>query len=190
MIAANPPEHVVLLDPDQCESYLAPCQDVVTIVGVAGLSRTARKIGRAVTRAYLRALLRPAPGRWRAYYRFVRSPPCSGRPRSRPPARWTSQPLPRARGCARSCARTTISIGARLEAQPNLTARVAFRFAEEHSPVDLAQRFDGTFVLLAPPVFLRRAERRIETALALSVVKERREATVVDLELHLGTSGS
>jgi hypothetical protein len=71
MIAANPPAHLAALEPDQFVSYLALCDDVVTIVSVAGLPPAVREDGRAVTRAYGRALQRPAPERWRAYHRAV-----------------------------------------------------------------------------------------------------------------------
>jgi hypothetical protein len=71
MIAAIPRARVALLDPDQHASYLALYEDVATIVGVAGITRTAREDGRAVTRAYAQALQSPAPERWRAYYRAV-----------------------------------------------------------------------------------------------------------------------
>jgi hypothetical protein len=71
MIDAIAPARAALLDPDQHASYLALCQDVVTIVGVAGLPPVAREDGRAVTRTYARALQSPAPERWRAYHLAV-----------------------------------------------------------------------------------------------------------------------
>jgi hypothetical protein len=71
MIDAIVPGRVVLLDPEQHASYLALCEDVVTILGVAGLPSVVREDGRAVTRAYARALQSPAPERWRAYHRAV-----------------------------------------------------------------------------------------------------------------------
>ncbi|MDB5026836.1 MAG: hypothetical protein JWO66_525 [Candidatus Eremiobacteraeota bacterium] len=72
------PSHLALLDPDQNASYLALCEDVVTIVGVAGFPGAARENGRAVMRAYARALRHPAPRRWRAYHRAVAALLASG----------------------------------------------------------------------------------------------------------------
>jgi hypothetical protein len=71
MIAAIARAPVALLDADQHASYLALCEDVVTIVTVAGIARTACEHGRAVTRAYARALQSPAQAHWRVYYRAV-----------------------------------------------------------------------------------------------------------------------
>lgn len=71
MIAALPAARIALLDPDQHASYLALCEDVVTIVGVAGLPPAAREAGRAVTRAYARALRSRAPEHWRSYHRAI-----------------------------------------------------------------------------------------------------------------------
>ncbi|HTJ27102.1 MAG TPA: hypothetical protein VMA36_13165 [Candidatus Limnocylindria bacterium] len=59
------------LDADQQASYAALCEDVVTIVAVAGLPRAAREDGHVVTRAYLSALRSPSRERWRAYHRAV-----------------------------------------------------------------------------------------------------------------------
>lgn len=59
------------LDADQHASYRALCGDVFTIVGAAGMPSEARAHGRAVTRAYARALASPEPARWRAYHRAV-----------------------------------------------------------------------------------------------------------------------
>jgi hypothetical protein len=59
------------LDSEQQASYVALCADVATIVGVAGLPRSSRDDGRAVTRTYAAALRAPSIERWRAYHRAV-----------------------------------------------------------------------------------------------------------------------
>ncbi len=62
---------IAFLDHDQHASYLALCEDVLTIVGVAGFPPTAGEDGRAVLRAYACALDFSTPEDWHAYHRAV-----------------------------------------------------------------------------------------------------------------------
>jgi hypothetical protein len=70
-VAAMIAERLLDLESDQEASYAALCADVATIVAVAGLPRSSREDGSAVTRAYAAALRTPSIERWRAFHRAV-----------------------------------------------------------------------------------------------------------------------